>query len=257
MQIPFYKITTCKYFNPIILFFLLIYCLSAHALPPGFVYLHDVNSSIQQDIRYAGSHNFVGRPLKGYAKPKCILTKEAAQALSLVQKELEQSSLSLKVYDCYRPTDAVLDFMRWSKDPHQQEMKKEFYPNVNKADVFALGYVAEKSGHSRGSTIDLTIIPIPFLPSVNYRPGQHLVNCIAPYLKRFRDSSIDMGTGYDCFDVLAHALNPSVSIVAHQNRLLLREIMMKYGFVPYDDEWWHFSLKNEPYPNTYFNFTVK
>lgn len=236
----------------------ILYCIGAniYALPPGFVYLHDVNSSILEDMRYAGSHNFVGRPIHGYEKSKCILTKEAAYALSLVQKELEQSSLSLKVYDCYRPTMAVDDFMKWSKDSHQQEMKKEFYPRINKADVFQLGYVAEKSGHSRGSTMDLTIVSLPNLPSVNYRPGQKLINCTSPYLKRFRDNSIDMGTGYDCMDEFAHALN-KVSVVSFQHRLLLRELMIKYGFVPYEKEWWHFTLRSEPYPDTYFNFIVK
>lgn len=227
------------------------------ALPANFVYLHDVNSSILQDIRYAGAHNFIGHSVRGYEKAKCILTKEAAAALSLVQKELEQSSLSLKVYDCYRPTMAVNEFVAWSKNPHQQEMKTEFYPRVNKAEVFQLGYVAEKSGHTRGSTIDLTIVPLPNLNSANYRPGQKLVNCTAPYLKRFRDNSIDMGTGYDCMDVLASGLNKDVSIVAFEHRQLLRQIMIKYGFVPYEKEWWHFTLKNEPYPDTYFNFVVK
>lgn len=230
---------------------------SAIALPPGFVYLQEVDSSIQRDMRYAGKHNFIGRPIKGYTKPQCILTNEAAQALAKVQKELAQSSLSLKVYDCYRPTDAVADFVTWSKLPHQQEMKAEFYPNVEKTELFNQGYIAEKSSHSRGSTIDVTIVPLPYLAQPNYRPGQKLISCTAPYLQRFRDNSIDMGTGYDCFDEHAHPDNTDINLVAKQNRILLSEIMKKYGFTSYDKEWWHFTLANEPHPEESFNFPVK
>lgn len=239
--------------------FLIIYfcCTATFALPPGFVYLKSINGSILQDIRYATAHNFIGRPVKGYYSGECILTKEAAIALSRVQQELEQSSLSLKVYDCYRPTVAVEDFLTWSKQPKLQQMKNEFYPNINKADVFRLGYVAEHSGHSRGSTIDLTIVGIPYLSQAKYRPGENLRACTASYLKRYRDNSIDMGTGYDCLDETAHPSNEKISLVAFQHRMLLRKIMMQHGFVPYDTEWWHFTLKNEPFSNSYFNFAVK
>ena len=229
----------------------------AFALPSGFVYLQDIDSTILSDMRYAGRHNFVGRQIHGYEKRRCILTIDAAKALSAVQKELQQSSLSLKVYDCYRPTEAVSDFVAWSKLPHQEEMKAEFYPAINKADFFKLGYVSEQSGHSRGSTVDLTIVHIPYLPQPNYRPGQPLVNCTAPYLERYRDNTVDMGTGYDCMDERSHTASADINIVAKQNRALLREIMMKYGFTPYDKEWWHFTLKSEPFPDTYFNFKVK
>jgi zinc D-Ala-D-Ala dipeptidase len=229
---------------------------TAYALPPGFVYLQNVDASILRDMRYAGKHNFIGRRIHGYEKPQCILTKEAALALSAVQKELQQSSLSLKVYDCYRPTDAVADFSAWTKLPNQQEMKTEFYPDTNKQDLFKRGYIAEQSGHSRGSTIDLTIVPIPNRPQPNYRPGQTLVSCKAPYLQRYRDNSIDMGTGYDCLDPSAEATTKDINLVAQQNRTLLREIMTKHGFTPYDTEWWHFTLKDEPHPKEYFNFPV-
>lgn len=195
---------------------LLSMSLCAYALPPGFVYLHQVDSSILQDMRYAGQHNFVGKPIRGYEKKRCILTKQTAEALSKVQKELQQSSLSLKVYDCYRPTDAVSEFVSWSQLPKHQEMKAEFYPDTNKADVFKLGYVAEKSGHSRGSTVDITIVAMPFLPQPNYRPGQKLVSCKAPYLQRYRDNSIDMGTGYDCMDERSYPSNQDISLVAQR-----------------------------------------
>ncbi len=131
----------------------------AAEMPAGFVWLKDVDPTIEQEIRYYGDHNFLGRPVAGYEAPECILTKQAAEALRAVQRELEGSRLSLKVYDCYRPQRAVDDFVAWSKDVADQTMKAEFYPRVDKARVFELGYIAEKSGHTRGSTVDLTIVP--------------------------------------------------------------------------------------------------
>lgn len=229
----------------------------ASELPSGFVYLKDIDSSIKQDIRYATNHNFVGRPVTGYQAEKCILTLPAAKALQQVQKELLLSNLSLKVFDCYRPQMAVNDFIQWSQQSNDQKMKAEFYPRVNKKDVFSLGYVAAKSGHSRGSTMDLTIVPLS-APSVQpYQEGQKLVSCIAPFRERFRDQGLDMGTGFDCFDDLAHNDRQDINIVAYHNRLILKTLMEKYGFVPYEAEWWHFTLKNEPYPDTYCNFPVK
>lgn len=242
------------------LYLLLVLFLSAniaYALPHGFVYLRDVDPSILQDMRYASSHNFVGEPIAGYEAGECILTKDTALALAKIQKQLNQSSLTLKVYDCYRPTAAVDHFIAWSKDRSHQEMKAEFYPMVNKADVFSLGYVAMKSGHSRGSTVDLTIVPLPSPTDASYMPGQKLISCSASYQQRYRDNSIDMGTGFDCFDELAHGLNKNVTPVVYKHRMMLRKIMIEYGFVPYENEWWHFTLKNEPYPHNYFNFPVK
>jgi zinc D-Ala-D-Ala dipeptidase len=230
---------------------------SAYSLPSGFVYLHDVDASILQEMRYAGFHNFMGRPVQGYKAKECILTKQAALALSAVQTELKKSSLSLKVYDCYRPTRAVADFIAWSKEGRHQEMKEEFYPHVNKADVFRLGYVAERSGHSRGSTMDLTIVALPAALQPLYRPGQQLVSCTSPYNQRYHDNSIDMGTGFDCLDELSHALYKNIDQSAYRHRMLLRHIMIKYGFQPYGPEWWHFTLQDEPCPHAYFNFVVR
>lgn len=227
-----------------------------YALPTHFVYLRDIDPSIQQDIRYAGYHNFVGRPIDGYFAAECILTKPAAFALKKIQHELKKSSLSLKVYDCYRPTRAVHDFIVWSKKPELQDMKTEFYPRVNKQDFFKLGYVAEKSSHSRGSTIDLTLVPIPTPKETTYHPGQTLFSCTLPEGKRYRDNSIDMGTGYDCMDELSHALNPNIPPLAHQHRMVLRHTMIANGFAPYEEEWWHFTYEKELFPETYFNFPV-
>jgi len=237
-------------------FLLFTSALAQAALPPDFVYLSDVAPAIQQDMRYAGYHNFIGRPIKGYQAGECILTKEAAVALAQVQKELKKSSLSLKVYDCYRPQMAVDDFIAWSQKPRQQQMKAEFYPRVNKEDFFKLGYVAAKSGHTRGSTVDLTIVPLPTPAEEIYTPGQTLIACFAPYNQRFHDNSIDMGTGFDCMDETAW-FAAKVGKTALANRRLLQNIMEKNGFKPYATEWWHFTLKDEPFPGTYFNFPIK
>ncbi len=236
---------------------LLIFMTSAEAktLPPGFVYLSQIDPSIVQELRYAGTHNFMGRPVKGYEEIRgCILTQQAAEALKQVQTELRKSSLSLKVYDCYRPQKAVNDFIAWSKEPNNQQMKAEFYPRVNKAEVFKLGYVAAKSGHSRGSTMDLTLVRLPLASQAVYRPSQKLIPCYWPYYLRFHDNSINMGSGYDCLDVAAHLDYQTLQPLEHYNRLFLSKLMIKHGFQPYPEEWWHFTLKNEPYPQTYFDF---
>lgn len=229
----------------------------ALALPKGFVYLRDIAPDIIQDIRYAGYHNFIGRPIHGYQTNECILTTQAARALINVQNELKRSKLSLKVYDCYRPQMAVNDFITWSKIRNNHLMKEEFYPQLTKPQLFSLGYVAMRSGHTRGSTVDLTIVPLQPLQQEIYHQGQKLIPCYAEYLQRYADNSIDMGTGFDCMSARSHPNSKNVSIVAKQNRMLLQGVMRQYGFYPYSKEWWHFTLKNEPYRNKYFNFKIE
>jgi zinc D-Ala-D-Ala dipeptidase len=243
----------------IILFLLVGYFGNAFAqeLPQNFVYLKDVDATIQQDMRYASDHNFVGRSIDGYHNAECILSKPAALALAQVQQQLKILNLSLKVYDCYRPQMAVNDFIRWSQLPTQQRMKAEFYPHIDKKYLFKLGYIAIHSGHSRGSTVDLTLVPMFGKQQQKYSPGQKLVACDAPYKLRYHDNSVDMGSGYDCLDEAANVFNPNIPPSPRNNRMLLRNIMIKYGFEPYDKEWWHFTLKNEPYENQYFNFPVE
>jgi len=231
-------------------------CLAQSALPEGFVALSEVAPDIPQEIRYFGSHNFLGRPVDGYQAPVCILTRQAALAVAGVQKELARSGLTLKVYDCYRPTRAVDDFARWAEDVDDQTMKAEFYPNVDKKDFFKLGYVARRSSHSRGSTVDLTIVPLPAPGQPEYVPGQALSACTGPKAERFADNTLDMGTGFDCFDPLSHPANKDVGPAAYHLRMILQELMVKHGFAPYDEEWWHFTLKAEPFPETYFDFPV-
>src|ERR1700731_2559659 len=178
--------------------------LACSALPKGFVYLRDIDPTIVQDIRYAGSHNFVGRPIRGYLAAECILSEPAANALEDVQRKLAEKELSLIVWDCYRPKRAVDDFLQWSTDPAHSEMKAEFYPRTDKEKLFALGYLAKPSPHSRGSTVDLGIVPAgsPVTPPPS--PSQPLKSCTSPKGERFEDGTIDFGTPNVCLDVLAY-----------------------------------------------------
>jgi D-alanyl-D-alanine dipeptidase len=227
------------------------------ALPEGFVDIQKTVPSIIVDMRYYTPHNFVGERIDGYRVPRCILTKEAAEALRKVQDELRAFSLSLKVYDCYRPQRAVGHFVRWAKDLSDTKMKKEFYPTVDKKVLFRDVYIAEKSSHSRGSAVDVTIVPLPAPRQEDYNSGQNLYECYLPAEKRFKDNSIDMGTGFDCFHELSHTANKRIAAQYRANRLLLKTIMERYGFVNYEKEWWHFTLKNETFPDTYFDFVIE
>jgi len=221
--------------------------LAGATLPRGFVYLRDIDPTIVQDIRYAGSHNFVGRPIKGYLAAECILSVSAANALALAQKRLAEKKLSLIVWDCYRPKRAVADFFAWSRDPARAEMKAEFYPRTDKANLFALGYVAIRSAHSRGSTVDLGIVPADVSSAPPRDPSQPLRACTAPKSERFEDGTIDLGTGPDCLDALASTSSPLVGTVARGNRQMLKSVMREAGFRSYFREWWHFELVNAPF----------
>ncbi|PWU21281.1 MAG: D-alanyl-D-alanine dipeptidase [Bdellovibrio sp.] len=225
--------------------------------PAGFVDLKEIDPSITQEMRYRQSHNFLGRRVRGYVAAKCILTRQAAKALRKVQAELLPQSLSLKVYDCYRPQPAVDDFVAWAKDLSNTKMRKEFYPRVEKANLFRDGYIAEKSGHSRGSTVDLTLVPLPAAAQPIYRDGDELVECFKAKDQRYNDNSVDMGTGFDCFDPLAHTENQEIGIEQRKNRHFLKRVMERHGFRNLPQEWWHFTLVDEPYPRTYFSFEVR
>ncbi|MFD8572471.1 M15 family metallopeptidase [Streptomyces sp. NPDC057694] len=224
--------------------------------PKEFVALHDVDPTIVQEIRYFTAHNFVGEPIDGYKKPMCILTRPAAEALHKAQAGLLKRGYSLKVYDCYRPQRAVDHFVRWAEDLDAEQMKAEFYPQVDKTRLFADGYIAEKSGHSRGSTVDLTVVKLPVLPTRPYLPGEPLKACYGPQKDRFPDNSVDMGTGFDCFDTLAHTDDPRIEGVQRTNRDLLRNALSGQGFVNLPEEWWHFTYKPELFPDTYFDFPL-
>lgn len=231
--------------------------LGADELPGGFVHLREVAPSIRQEMRYFSHYNFIGRPIDGYLAPECILTRPAAEALAAVQEAVAADGLRVKVFDCYRPSRAVAHFVRWSQDPDDQRMKVAFYPHVDKSDFFRLGYVAEHSGHSRGSTVDLILEPAAAVPAGVQGGDEHpLVACTAPLLERFPDSPLDFGTGFDCMDPRSHPDNTEVTPAAQANRARLIQVMERQGFRVLPEEWWHFTLKAEPFPETYFDFPV-
>jgi D-alanyl-D-alanine dipeptidase len=226
-------------------------------MPAGFVDVAAVAPDIVVDIRYAGPHNFVGRAVHGYGAARCLLTKQAAGALAEVQRDVAAFGLGLKVYDCYRPQRAVDDFVAWSRAPGLAT-NPEHHPVVPKAQLFARGYIAAKSGHSRGSTVDVTLVPQAPLRSASTPPrdcrsidGDGVVATTqAP------DGSVNMGTTFDCFDERSH-VTAATSAEARRNRLLLKLAMEKHGFVGYAQEWWHFTLANEPFPKTAFDFEIR
>lgn len=225
--------------------------------PQDFVALQDVDPTIVQDIRYFSAHNFTGDAVDGYQEPMCLIADSAAQGLKRAQQRLVERGYSLKVYDCYRPQRAVDNFVAWSHDDRDQRMKAEFYPRVDKSALFHDGYIAYHSGHSRGSTVDLTLVKLPVAPTRAYQPGDPLVDCTAPASARFPDDSIDMGTGFDCFDTRAHTLDPRIHGQQLKNRLLLKDALQSEGFTNYAQEWWHFTFEPEPYPDTYFDFPIE
>jgi D-alanyl-D-alanine dipeptidase len=225
--------------------------------PRAFVALDRVDRTILHDIRYTTRHNFVGRRIRGYRAPLCILTRPAARALARVQAAVTAQGYTLKVYDCYRPQRAVDHFVRWAQRLRDQKMKREFYPRVDKSRLFDDGYIAERSGHSRGSTVDLTLVKLPAREQPRWTRGRFgLVSCFAPYGERFPDNTIDMGTGYDCFDTLSHTLDERIQGEARANRLLLKDAMEAAGFTNYENEWWHYTLADEPFTDRYFDFPV-
>jgi D-alanyl-D-alanine dipeptidase len=201
-------------------------------LPKDFVYLKDIVPSVVLDIRYYGTDNFVGKRVNGYEKPTCIVTNECASQLKIIAKEAAKSNYRLKVFDSYRPQRAVDHFSEWALDLNDTLTKAKYYPEVKKSDLFRLNYIASKSGHSRGSTIDLTLIDE-------------------------NGNELDMGSSWDYFGTMSWPSDTTISEEAQKNRLYLRTLMLENGFNPYNEEWWHFTLKNEPYPETYFDFIIK
>ena len=225
--------------------------------PADIVDAATIVPDLQLDMRYVGSDNFVGRPIAGYKAPRCLLTKRAAEALKRVQEELAEKGLGLKVYDCYRPKSAVNDFVRWGRDLADEKMKPRFYPNVKKRNLFRSGYIARRSGHSRASTVDLTIVPLHAPPQPAYDPSAPLTSCEEPKDARAPDNSLDMGTAFDCFSPRSHTAFSGIGPEQRKYRQLLRSLMSKHGFANLRTEWWHYTLRNEPYPKTYFDFPVE
>lgn len=218
---------------PLLALSLLFSCATQREIPNSFVNLKEQIPNLEIDLRYYGSHNFLGRPVKGYEANKVFISREAASALVQIQKELNAQGLGIKVFDAYRPQQAVNNFKEWALDIADTAAKKEFYPDVDKRNLFKLGYIAEKSGHSRGSTIDLTII--------NLKDKKEL----------------DMGTGFDYFGEPSHHDYSNLRPQQKANRKLLKDIMEKHGFKSIEEEWWHYTLKNEPFKDQYFDFKVR
>jgi len=204
-----------------------------HALPDGFVYLDEAIPEIVTELKYTTGDNFVGQPIDGYEYGRAVLSEPAAAALAEVQAALQPFGLGLKVFDAYRPQRAVDHFVRWAGNLEDQRTKPDFYPDVAKEDLFEEGYIAALSGHSRGSTVDLTIVNRDEAGTVR---------------------ELDMGSGYDFFGPISWPDSPAVTAQQRANRALLHNAMIAHGFNHYPREWWHFTLSDEPYPDTYFDF---
>lgn len=209
---------------------------AAQSVPDGFVDVGQTIPGVVIDARYAGHENFMGRPVRGYHAGKVFLSREAAAALAVVQRQLAASGMALKLFDGYRPQRAVDDFMAWTQDASDTAQKQIYYPHVAKDRLVPDGYIAAKSGHSRGSTIDLTIVRL-------HDGGEA--------------TELDMGSPWDFFGPVSHPSSTAVSEEARTNRMLLRVLMIGAGFKPLEEEWWHFTLRDEPYPDTYFDFPVE
>ncbi|MER9416674.1 M15 family metallopeptidase [Mesorhizobium sp. M0306] len=215
---------------------------SADTLPAGFVRLADIDPSIRQDIRYAGLENFLHRKVSGYDAPACVLTRQAAQALSGVQKAIAAEGLTLVVFDCYRPARAVSDMGEWTKTGGPPD--PQWYPKVKRKDLITKGYIGELSTHSRGSTVDVAIARADRKSAP--KPACGATNA----------DTLDFGTGFDCFDPASETAHRPLASEAAANRKKLVEAMRAGGFKNYAREWWHFTLENEPFPRERFNFPV-
>ena len=232
--------------------------LAAAELPAGFVDVRNAIPDLRVELRYLGSDNFLGVPVDGYEGERLILTAEAAAALSGVQDELRAMGLGLLVYDGYRPQRAVDHFVRWAKDLDDQVNKAAYYPGVDKAILFAEGYIAERSGHTRGSTVDLTIAGLcqtqmvdmnvhPTVATTDNESGAQAACGV----------TLDMGTPWDYFGPESWPSYSGITAQQRANRLLLRSLMLAHGFKGLDEEWWHFTLVDEPFPETYFDFPMR
>lgn len=213
---------------------LIVVSLRAFALPEGFVYADQEIPDLVVELRYRSANNFLGRPVDGYLAERVILSQPATAALAQVQADLRPFGLGLKIFDAYRPQRAVDHFVRWAQDIDDNKMKASYYPEVDKRKLFREDYIAERSGHSRGSTVDLT-----------------LVQLAPPH------EALDMGTGFDYFGPASWPAYPQLTAQQRANRLLLQSLMTRHGFRPYPKEWWHFTLNDEPHPATYFDFVVE
>ncbi|CAF0891141.1 unnamed protein product [Rotaria sordida] len=246
----------------IILIFALLICFHcwtrlSNRLPLGFVYVHDIIPDIQISLRYASEENFIGHIINGYLSNVSIITEAAAIGLKQAQLLAKKNGYELVIYDGYRPQKSVNQFVNWSQNLNDSQIKKKFYyPHINKEDLFKFGYIAEKSGHTRGSTIDLTLILLGKYVQIPLKPIERNLtdNSTIFYLD---DGTIDMGSSFDLFDDASHTNSTLVNKIYQEKRLMLKNLMEQAGFINYDQEWWHYTLKNEPFPDTYFDFDIE
>ncbi len=224
-------------------------------MPKDFVYLADIDPTIEQDMRYGSANNFIGRVVPGYDAGECVLVRPAAEALKRVEADVRTKGFTLKVYDCYRPARAVAAFVHWAKEPDDPKAKTVYYPNLPKAALFP-DYIATRSGHSRGATLDLTLVPLDQPSAAPAQAGAEVKPCTAPQAKQAPDGSLAMGTSFDCFDVKANTAAIGLTKEESDNRAILVEAMRKQGFTNYAKEWWHYTLDGEPYPDTIFDFPI-
>ena len=199
----------------------------------GFVSIGEAVPDVILEIRYYATFNFIGERIDGYEEPVALITREAAQALKNASEDLARQGYRLKIFDAYRPQKAVDHFMRWAKDPDDIRMKPYFYPELDKKDLIPQGYIAEHSGHTRGSTVDLTLFSMK------------------------TEKEADMGGPFDYLGALSHPDFKGITEEQHENRMLLQRAMVRSGFRPLAEEWWHFTLADEPWPDTYFTFPVR
>ncbi|MCP4933415.1 MAG: M15 family metallopeptidase [bacterium] len=256
---PFHSIARWSFALLIVLFFGSMPQLNAKQpssdLPLDFVYLRDVAPTILQDMRYASANNFTGKKLPGYQASECILRAQVARALLQVQTNVEKNGYSLKVYDCYRPHRAVRAFALWARD-HKHHSAKNYYPRIAKTTLFKRGYIAKRSTHSRGSTIDLTLVKLPAAPQPLFDPSTKRKACNDPDREHL-DNGLNMGTAFDCFDVMSHTNHRAITGQARNNRHRLRNAMKRLGFANYRKEWWHYSYQKRKYPLTSHDFIIQ
>jgi D-alanyl-D-alanine dipeptidase len=225
----------------------------AQPLPGEFVRLSEIDPTIIQDLRYAGPHNFMGRRIAGYDGGECVVKRTVGLALREAQRELSQRGLALKMLDCYRPVRASRDMVAWAQDGRETKADRRYNPSISKRDLFRLGYIAERSGHSTGAAVDLTLVDRRAPPDPAFDPAKDYADCTAPAALRAPEGSVDMGTGYDCSDLKAHTAARAITPQQRRWRNTLVAAMSRNGFVNFTQEWWHFSRPNigpEPYDFT-------